>query len=228
VISPNWRQTRIERFEADRTVAPIEDGLRAHDPAAVHAALAYLEADPRGFRTGYAKQRLLDKLRGQELDAAARARVATLALGAVDNGFCGTRRQYGRVVRKYATNELRRELRRRLRDTNDDVAWRATWLLMHVRKPGCSPDEIAIVRDGIRERAAHFDFLEHSTRLFARRLWTPAWEAELQDLARTERDLGARRLLEDRRQHREVQEWRASKRRNSATPSEEARSEGEG
>jgi hypothetical protein len=225
VLPPNRREQRIQRYPADREVAPIEDGLQRRDPAAIDAALVYLEADPPGFRTGYAKQRLLHRLRGQTLSRAQRDRVGALALRATTQGFRGAGRQYGKLVRKFATNSLRRTLRERVHTDDPEVAWRAFWLLMHVRHPQLSPAEIAVARDLLRREAAHEQRRYfRDTNEFARRLWDRSWQTELERLARDEHDLGARRLLDAARQRERVREWKATKRRKSATHSEEASS----
>jgi hypothetical protein len=222
--TPEWRTVRIKKFNADREVAPIEDGLARHDPAAVDAALAYLERDAREHRSGYAKQRLVDKLRPQTLDRDARQRVTDLAVRATREGFQGAGREYARLVRRHATNALRRELRARMYDEDPNVSWRAVWLLAHIKQPGLTDADVTRAQAVIvRERAAD----RWNAREIASRFWTTQWQRELAARSREERELGARRLLDDARQRELMKDWRASRRRESAARSAEAPSEDE-
>ena len=165
-------------------------------------------------------------LRGQDLDITARRRVCALALRAVDVGFHGPTREYRWVVRKHATNQLRRELRARLHSLDPGVSWRALLLLVAVRHPGLSRADVTTARDVIR---IHVGEAQHGwiDAGLLDRFWSDEWATDLHARARDERELGARRLLEQARQRDRFREWRASKRRQSATPSTEARSEDE-
>jgi hypothetical protein len=134
------------RSDADREVAPIEEGLARRETSAIDAALAYLEADPWSFRSGYAKQRLVRRLAGQHLSPAQRSRANALILRAVDHGTFGAGREWGRIARRFADNATRRALRARLDARDDATARRAMRVLLRVRNLRLTPRELERVR----------------------------------------------------------------------------------
>jgi hypothetical protein len=73
----------------EREHEPIEAALVARAAGAVDRALAFLEADPRYFRSGYAKQRILRRLANLPMTRDERARACTLIVRYVDRGASG-------------------------------------------------------------------------------------------------------------------------------------------
>jgi hypothetical protein len=198
--------------DAEAAVRTVERALGDGDPAAVDSALAYLERDPWYFRSGYAKQRLLARLRARDLDRAQRERVSALVLRAVDRGTFWTTREYAALARRFATNALRRALRDRLGSHDEGTAWRACTFLLAVKHPGLDAADRARVRDVLRRRAATGAFVSHHVLRHAERFWSPEWQEQLRRLARDERDLGARRLLDARHQQERVRAWKEAQR----------------
>lgn len=176
----------------------VEAALVARSGGAVDRALAFLEADPRYFRSGYAKQRILRRLANLPMTGDERARACTLIVRYVDRGASGALREVRRVARRKADNAVRHALRDRLASDDPLVAWRALYVLDAVKHPGLKARDVANARAVIEAAAGSpsFPFVYPDTERLARRFWSSEWHAELVAHARSTRDLGARRLLD--------------------------------
>lgn len=105
--------------------------LRSGDPAAIEAGVVFVEADPRCFRSGYLKERLLRGLRHAPLTAGQAERLTRALLHAVDDS---DRREFAQWCRLAAVRLDRRvvdaELQRRVEQHADpEVRRRAAWML---------------------------------------------------------------------------------------------------
>ena len=193
----HWDRILVAR-ELEAYTSALGERLAAHDHDAIDAALAYLDADLYYFRSGYAKQKLLRRLAHQPFDAAQRARVRVLVLQIVDGERHGPMRELKRVARTVADNPMRRALRRRLHSTEEAQASRALQVLLQVKRPGFTTDDIDRVHRIIESRAARYSYWANDLRAsaVAQRFWTSEWHDELLAASRQERQLGARRILD--------------------------------
>ena len=108
----------------------LVDDLRCRDPAAVEPSIAYLEADPWAFRTGYVKARLLRHLRKHDLDRAQRDRLGIVLLRTVDVGYRGEYAEACRLARHVDLPDVRDGLVARLHGADAPVALRALQMLL--------------------------------------------------------------------------------------------------
>ena len=177
------------------------DRLRQGDGTAIDSALAFLEADPWCFRSGYVKETLLRLLTRHSLSDDHAMRVARILLNGVD---VGDRREFWfqcRLARHVASPALRRALFERLHGSDRGVARRALWMLTTIRRPRFTATDITRARELILEGTKGSEdegwtSSEWTVRL-AWRFWSREWESELVDaaLAGGERQDQALRLL---------------------------------
>ena len=195
-----------EQLEIDSWVADLGRGLGRGDPESIEAALTFLERDPYFFRSGYARERIARRLAQAELTAAQRVRARTVVLSTVDGERHCPLPGAGRLARAVADNSLRRELRSRLHDPDTAVAGRALRMVVNVRNPGLTADDIAAARALVLADAARGQWLSPTVAKLAAYLWSGEWEAELRRLVPYHGPdrAAAKRLLEaaDRRRRR--------------------------
>jgi hypothetical protein len=98
------------------------------DPEALEHAIAFLEADPYFFRSGYIKQKMLRFVRGYDLTED-KARVQDVLLYIVDTHYCAEFREYCRLAAKISDEDFRRELEARLKSGISGRRNRARWML---------------------------------------------------------------------------------------------------
>ena len=182
------------------------DALAAGDVSAAGPALAYLEADPYYFGSGYARNRLAGRLARVPLTGPELSRARELVMAGVDGRpHCG-QAALGRLARAVADNRLRRGLRERLHSVDPATARRALRILTDVRHPGLAAVDLRAARMLVLEDAGTDPFLAPRVERLARWLWTPQWRDELRDTARRHgpHRAGANRLVEaaDRRVRR--------------------------
>ncbi len=113
---------------------------------AVDEALNTLELDPYYFRSGYHRDWLACVIAQVPLTAAQIASVRSLVVGLVDGTRHGGRGHVVALARASLNNALRRTLRDRLHSPDPVVAARALHLLVHVRHPGLTNDDLAAAR----------------------------------------------------------------------------------
>lgn len=120
--------------EREATVDDIVRRVRAGGPHGVNDALTFLEADPWCFRSGYAKERLLDALGHVELDAEQRRRGAGVVRGWVRGPDRREFRRVGRLARPLA-DDVRAFLEETTRAADPVAARHASWLLADLPAP---------------------------------------------------------------------------------------------
>lgn len=182
-------------------LAGVLGPLQAGDPAATESAIAFLEADPWEFRSGYAKRKVMSALAHRPLDDAAHRRLARVLLHHVDVGERLEFRASCRLARRLGPGALRDPLVQRLDSGDLDRARRAAVMLASMR--GARLDARAV--DSVRrlvlrltpartfsdERPEIVQLLVDSARHRDRRLlrflavqvWSFEWEERLLRLA---------------------------------------------
>jgi hypothetical protein len=185
--NPVWlelsRQSMAAQERLARSLVETENGLAAGEVDAIRAALAYLEADPYYFRSGYARCRLAGRLSRVRLPEPEAVRARALVLDVVDGRrHCG---QPGlrRLAAAVADNGLRRALRRRLHSPDPALARRALHTISCVRHPGLDRGDIEAARSLVLQDIGASPFLSPSLDRIARWLWTPDWQRDLRRTA---------------------------------------------
>ena len=154
--------------------------LRGGDPAAVEAAIRFLEADPYAFGTGYAKEEILRRLRHLDLHAKERSRLVSVVLARVDEGDRREFRQYCLLAPTIVDDTLRTGLLLRLRSGESGRVRRALWVLDALGEP-LEPGDRSIARSVIEAIAGSNRWWEQEAwlRTAVKRYGERAW---LQDL----------------------------------------------
>ncbi|HET7489632.1 MAG TPA: hypothetical protein VFJ85_17020 [Acidimicrobiales bacterium] len=182
-----WEDAATAAHEAFEIMYPRRfwddvERLRAGDPDAVEPLLAFLEADPWCFRSGYAKETILRFLRRHRLDGGQQARVEGVLLHAVDAGDRREFRMSCKLARANATPGLRAGLHARLRSADPGVARRALLMLTSIKRPRLDAAEVAIAR-GVVLRGAERRRAPRWVGELAWRFWSDDWEDELRSAA---------------------------------------------
>ena len=171
-----------ERLNIDSWVVELGRRLGRSDPESIEAALTFLEQDPYFFRSGYARERVARALTHAELTPAQKVRARTVVLSTVDGQRHCPLPGAGRLARAVADNSLRRELRARLHHRETAVARRALRMVVNVRSPGLTADDIAAARALVLAEAARGQWLSPTVAKLAGYVWSGEWEAELRRL----------------------------------------------
>lgn len=94
-------------------------------------AVVFLEANPRYFRSGYDKARLLRRLKRADLSADHQRRLRKVVLAAVEHSGGVEFRQYCHLASRLASRQLAAELLRLTKSADPDVRRRAGWMSEH-------------------------------------------------------------------------------------------------
>ncbi len=105
------------------------EALRSGDTRGVEHAIAYLEADPWYFRSGYLKGRMARWLRQVELRESQRDRLRAVLLAAVQKGSRLEQVEYRKLARRLDTPALRAEFGKLAGSKDAGVARRAELML---------------------------------------------------------------------------------------------------
>lgn len=103
--------------------------LKGRDPAGIEVAVAFLEADPWSFRTGYLKVDIIRYLIRLELEPSHCQRLQKVVLASVVGRDRREFRSYCRLARKVDSPELRNQLLALLEDDDSNVRRRARWII---------------------------------------------------------------------------------------------------
>jgi len=95
----------------------------------IESAIAFLEADPWFFASGYMKADLLKIITQVELNDAHVRRLQKVAINIVDKRDCREFRWYCRLARKVQSPELKNKLQQRLNSEDANIRRRARWML---------------------------------------------------------------------------------------------------
>jgi hypothetical protein len=195
-----WQEA-VERFHASVAAMypdELEDAIAAladtpASVAAVETVIAFLEADPWCFRSGYMKQEILRKLRRQPLTPGQRDKLASALVRYVDAGDRRELHAACKLAREHPTQKLRSQLKARLAAPDGDVARRALLMLRSIRRPNLSPTELAHARvaiiDGIRYGHGGRMGRPEWLKTLSRRYWTDDWIEPMVALAAEGRKL---------------------------------------
>jgi hypothetical protein len=192
------RKRYDDELDIDAWVESIGARVGDDDPEAIEEALTFLERDPFFFRSGYARERIARRLAHCDLTPAQKARARSLVVSTVDGLRHCPMPGLGKLAGAVADNSLRRELRGRLHHQDAARARRALRIVVHVRRPGLTSDNIEAARRHVLAEAAGGTWLSPSVARLARYLWSREWEAELATLVPYHGPdrAGAKRLLE--------------------------------
>ena len=197
-----------EPRELEQWLDDVRERLRRRrGPDAADQALAYLEADPYYFRSGYARAKLARSLAQASLSDAdlERGRAGTCSTRSTGRKHCN-QRELGQLAGAVANNEMRATLRTRLHDAGPlQCATGPSHAARHP-SPGLMPADLEAAHDLVLVDLRRTTWTPVSVARVADWLWTPEWEAELRDIARHHGPdrAGAKHLIEaaDRRRQR--------------------------
>jgi len=135
------REREPDRYDAllahfrDKTAAalPSSDGafipgLAAGNARAIETGIAFLEADPWFFRSGYEKQNIIRHLKRAQLDDAQRMRLARVVLHAIDSRDRVEFRHFGRLACGVWSDFLDEEVANRMQSADPGIRRRAIWV----------------------------------------------------------------------------------------------------
>ena len=103
--------------------------LSRGDAAGIEVAVAFLEADPWFYRTGYVKTKLIRYIKSPMLTHTDKERLANVVLSVVDKRDDRDFRAYCRLACKVDSPELRDQLAHLLKAENRNIQRRARWVL---------------------------------------------------------------------------------------------------
>ena len=103
--------------------------LKAGDADAAEMAIAFMEADPWFFRSGYVKQRLATYLKRVKLTPHDQDRLRSVIVQVVQRRAAHEYSQYRRLARVLATPDLQRDLHTLAGSEDVAMARRARWML---------------------------------------------------------------------------------------------------
>lgn len=117
------------------------DAVNTGESSGLLDLLAFLEADPWCYRSGYAKSAALKAVTRIPLDDTAIQRLQAVVLDAVDGRDRREFRWYCRLARRVLTPDFEAALHSRLTNLDPDIQRRARWVLDAIAKHGpLTPD----------------------------------------------------------------------------------------
>lgn len=131
---PGRYDALLRDFRAATTAAlPSSDPsflpeLAAGSVQKVDTAIAFLEADPWFFRSGYEKQKLIRHLKRSKLTIAQRERLELVVVAAIDGRDRAEFRHYGRLASGVWSDALDQMVAERMKSDDPGVRRRATWV----------------------------------------------------------------------------------------------------
>lgn len=181
-----YRQLAVQARAAERSLfdwlRSLHDGMAAGSADAFDQAFAFLELDIYLFRSGYARAKLVRAMARAPMTPPQRARARAYVRACVDGQLHADLRALARLAGVVADNPLRRDLRARLHAADTVVVSCAVQLLGRIHHPGYSTQDLAAVRTWTLHEVTERGMSNAANRVI-RWAWTPAWEAELNDIA---------------------------------------------
>jgi hypothetical protein len=108
--------------------AAFRPGLANGHVHFVETAIAFLEADPWFFRSGYEKQKIIQHLKRSRLTERQRTRLARVVLAVIDGRDRVEFRHYGRLACGIWSDFLDEEVAARMQSRDAGIRRRATWV----------------------------------------------------------------------------------------------------
>ncbi len=118
-------KTALALPSSDRDFRP---SLAKGSPRAIETAIAFLEADPWFFRSGYEKENLIRHLKRAPMRLALRERLVDVVLAAIDGRDRREFRHYCRLACGVWSGRLDEEVARRMASSDSGIRRRAVWL----------------------------------------------------------------------------------------------------
>lgn len=195
-----WSDAALELHDAvDLLYDDLEvaiQGAKHGDGEATHYLVAFLEADPWCFRSGYTKGRIYELMRHVPVDQTQLAGIRAALLVAVDAGYRREFRSACRLARQLADPALTNELRRRLADSADPhIRRRALWMLTYLPH---GPDGMeSAVHDVLVDTADYGEWWRASRWVWelGRRFTTDEFASKIRNMALSSDEAVARRGL---------------------------------
>lgn len=141
-IAPDRYDALLRDFRAKTAAAlPSSDphfmpGLSAGQPRFIETAIAFLEADPWFFRSGYEKERLIRHLKRGPLTAAQQVRLGLVVLAAIDGRDRREFRHYCRLACGVWNETLEEQVAERIDHIDIAIRRRALWVAQAVGSSG--------------------------------------------------------------------------------------------
>jgi hypothetical protein len=150
--------------------------IRQHDPVAIENAIAFLEADPWAFGTGYTKEKILERLKQVTFSREQAARLRAVILARVDGPQRREFRRYCLLAPRVVDDAFLEALLARLRSGEPGRARKALWVLDALGN-SIEPGDESVAREVIEEIAASPHSWRSSNWLprAVRRHRDPAW-----------------------------------------------------
>jgi hypothetical protein len=120
-----WEKTAAALPSTDRDFMP---GLAKGYVRFVETGIAFLEADPWFFRSGYEKQNIIRHLKRAQLTDTQRIRLARVVLAAIDGRDRVEFRHFGRLACGIWSDFLDEEVANRMQSPDPGIRRRATWV----------------------------------------------------------------------------------------------------
>jgi hypothetical protein len=131
---PDRYDTLLQDFRV-KTAAALPSSDAAFRPGLanghvhfVETAIAFLEADPWFFRSGYEKQKIIQHLKRSRLTERQRTRLARVVLAVIDGRDRVEFRHYGRLACGIWSDFLDEEVAARMQSRDAGIRRRATWV----------------------------------------------------------------------------------------------------
>jgi hypothetical protein len=102
--------------------------LAKGQPRAIEIGIAFLEADPWFFRSGYEKQNIIRHLKRAQLTESQRLRLARVVLAAIDGRDRREFRHFGRLACGVWSDFLDEEVANRMQSRDPGIRRRAIWV----------------------------------------------------------------------------------------------------
>ena len=120
-----WEKTAVALPSSDRAFMP---GLANGHIRFVDTAIAFLEADPWFFRSGYEKQNIIRHLKRTPLTEPQRVHLARVVLAAIDGRDRIEFRHFARLACGIWSEFLDEEVAMRMQSRDPGIRRRATWV----------------------------------------------------------------------------------------------------